>query len=116
MFGVRATVIEPKATDSRFPGGGSPLQAPRLPVKATKPPPPATRNPQHKPPRRACLKLIPHSAFTFAKIWLLAAKLEIRSRRLDAARKILGTALGMAPKHKLFRSYIGERGARPGAV
>lgn len=55
---------------------------------------------------RACLKLIPHQAFTFSKVWLLAAKLEVRARRLDAARKILGTALGMAPKDKLFRSYI----------
>lgn len=55
---------------------------------------------------RAALKLVPHQSFTFAKLWLLAAKLEIRARRLDAARKILGTAIGMAPKEKLFRSYI----------
>jgi len=26
---------------------------------------------------RAALKLVPHSAFTFAKLWLLAAKLEV---------------------------------------
>ncbi|GBF94687.1 hypothetical protein Rsub_07423 [Raphidocelis subcapitata] len=55
---------------------------------------------------RACLKLIPHASFTFAKVWLLAAKLEVRARRLDSARRILGTAIGLAPKHKLFRSYI----------
>lgn len=55
---------------------------------------------------RTCLKLIPHNQFTFAKIWLLAAKLEIRQKRLDAARKILGMALGMAPKDKIFKSYI----------
>jgi len=66
---------------------------------------PTTTHPFLHP--RACLKLIPHQTFTFAKVWLLAAKLEIRARRLDAARKILGTAIGMAPKDKLFRSYIG---------
>ena len=55
---------------------------------------------------RACLKLIPHSIFTFSKIWIMAAQFEIRSLRLDAARKILGTAIGMCPKDKLFRSYI----------
>lgn len=26
---------------------------------------------------RAALKLVPHSSFTFAKLWLLAAKLEV---------------------------------------
>lgn len=76
--------------------------------------PPLLSPPSPSPPRpcclapRACLKLIPHQLFTFAKIWLLAAKLEIRARRLDAARRILGTAIGMAPKNKLFKSYIGE--------
>lgn len=55
---------------------------------------------------RAALKIIPHSIFTFGKIWIMAAQLEIRARRLDAARKIMGTAIGMCPKDKLFRSYI----------
>ncbi|GAB4816800.1 hypothetical protein N2152v2_003846 [Parachlorella kessleri] len=55
---------------------------------------------------RACLKLIPHRAFTFSKIWIMAAQFEIRQMRLDAARKILGMAIGMCPKDKLFRSYI----------
>lgn len=55
---------------------------------------------------RACLKLIPHQLFTFSKIWVLAAKLEIRQKRLDAARKILGMAIGMAPKDKTFKAYI----------
>lgn len=36
-----------------------------------------------------CIKLIPHKKFTFAKIWLLYAKFEIRRRDLQAARKIL---------------------------
>lgn len=56
--------------------------------------------------RRACLKLVPHTRFTFAKVWVLAAKFEVRQGRLDAARKILGTALGLCPKPKLFKAYI----------
>ncbi|KAL3310979.1 Crooked neck-like protein 1 [Cichlidogyrus casuarinus] len=53
-----------------------------------------------------CLKLIPHKVFTFAKIWLYAAKFEVRQRNLVEARKLLGTAIGMCPKDKLFRGYI----------
>lgn len=49
---------------------------------------------------------MPHASFTFAKLWLLAAKLELRARRLPAARRILGTALGLCPKPKLFKEYI----------
>ncbi|WIA40318.1 hypothetical protein OEZ86_013688 [Tetradesmus obliquus] len=55
---------------------------------------------------RTALKLVPHSSFTFAKLWLLAAKLEVRAKRLPAARKILGLALGSCPKGKLFKEYI----------
>ena len=55
---------------------------------------------------RACLKTIPHKHFTFAKVWVMAAQFEIRQLRLDSARKILGTAIGLCPKDKLFRSYI----------
>lgn len=36
-----------------------------------------------------CIKLIPHKKFTFAKIWLLFAKFEIRQKNLQSARKIL---------------------------
>lgn len=53
-----------------------------------------------------CLKLIPHKQFTFAKIWLLAAQFEIRQLDLKAARKLLGQAIGMCPKNKLFKGYI----------
>ncbi|KAA0199450.1 hypothetical protein HAZT_HAZT006644 [Hyalella azteca] len=53
-----------------------------------------------------CLQLIPHKLFTFAEIWLLYAKFEIRRKNLTAARKTLGRAIGMCPKHKLFRGYI----------
>ena len=54
----------------------------------------------------SCLKLIPHARFSFSKIWILAAKLELRRKDLAAARKLLGNALGRAPKEKLFRYYI----------
>jgi tetratricopeptide (TPR) repeat protein len=55
---------------------------------------------------RTCLKLIPHQQFTFGKVWVMAAQLEVRERRLDAARKILGMAVGLAPKDKTFKAYI----------
>ncbi|XP_023230969.1 crooked neck-like protein 1 [Centruroides sculpturatus] len=53
-----------------------------------------------------CLQVIPHKIFTFAKIWLFAAQFEIRQKSLPAARKLLGTSIGMCPKDKLFRGYI----------
>jgi crooked neck len=53
-----------------------------------------------------CLKLIPHKQFTFAKIWLLKATFEIRQMNITAARKLLGQAIGMCPKDKLFKGYI----------
>lgn len=54
-----------------------------------------------------CLsKVVPHKRFTFAKFWLMAAKFEIRQKDLLKARKLLGTALGVCPKDKLFREYI----------
>jgi len=55
---------------------------------------------------QACLKLIPHKHFTFAKIWLSKARFEIRQMELTKARKTLGQAIGMCPKDKIFRGYI----------
>lgn len=55
---------------------------------------------------KACLDLLPHKVFTFSKIWLLFAQFEIRQKNLGAARKILGTSIGMCPRDKLFRGYI----------
>lgn len=36
----------------------------------------------------------------------MAAQFEIRQQRLDAARRILGIAIGTCPKDKLFKTYI----------
>jgi len=43
---------------------------------------------------KRCLDLIPHKKFTFGKLWLLAAKLEVRLKDLAAMRKLLGYAIG----------------------
>ena len=53
-----------------------------------------------------CMRLVPHKKFTFAKIWLLAAMFEVRQRELGTARKMLGQAIGMCPKDKLFTGYV----------
>ncbi|KAG8944887.1 NineTeen Complex (NTC) component [Tulasnella sp. 419] len=55
---------------------------------------------------KTAIELVPHKQFTFAKIWLLFAKFEIRQLDLMAARKILGAAIGMCPKEALFKGYI----------
>ena len=53
-----------------------------------------------------CRRVVPHSEFTFAKLWVHAAHLEVRAGDLPAARKLLGQAIGRCPKDKLFKSYI----------
>jgi crooked neck len=50
--------------------------------------------------------VIPHNVFTFGKIWLMAAQLEVRQKDLPAARKLLGKAIGMCPKENIFKGYI----------
>lgn len=55
---------------------------------------------------KQCLKIVPHKHFTFAKVWLLYARFEIRRDSIATARKILGTALGKCPKDKLYKAYI----------
>lgn len=55
---------------------------------------------------KACLELLPHKTFTFSKIWLYFAQFEIRQKNLTSARKVLGMAIGMCPRDKLFRGYI----------
>jgi crooked neck len=46
---------------------------------------------------QAVLNLVPHKAFTFAKLWLLYAQFEIRQKDLATARKTLGRAIGRCP-------------------
>jgi crooked neck len=55
---------------------------------------------------KAALQLVPHKRFTFAKVWTQYAEFEVRQLELPAARKIMGTAIGMTPKEKLFKDYI----------
>ncbi|GBG28176.1 Pre-mRNA-splicing factor clf1 [Hondaea fermentalgiana] len=55
---------------------------------------------------RRCLDCIPHKIFTFSKIWILAAQLEIRDKDLTAARKLLGEAIGRCPRDKIFKMYL----------
>ncbi|CAG2250094.1 CLF1 [Mytilus edulis] len=38
---------------------------------------------------KACLDVIPHKTFTFAKIWLLFAQFEIRQKSLQGARRVM---------------------------
>jgi crooked neck len=52
------------------------------------------------------LEIVPHRAFSFSKVWLMLANFEIRRNNLDAARKVLGTAIGKAPTEKIFKGYI----------
>ncbi|KAF1841070.1 TPR-like protein [Cucurbitaria berberidis CBS 394.84] len=53
-----------------------------------------------------CIRLLPHKRFTFAKVWLMFAHFEVRQGQLTTARKLLGQAIGMCPKDKLFKGYI----------
>jgi crooked neck len=55
---------------------------------------------------QTCLNIIPHKNFTFAKIWINAAKVNVRMKNLAAARKILGRAIGLCGKEKIFKEYI----------
>ncbi|KAL6708459.1 NineTeen Complex (NTC) component [Coniothyrium glycines] len=53
-----------------------------------------------------CIRLVPHKRFTFAKVWLMFARFEVRQGQITVARKLLGQAIGMCPKDKLFKGYI----------
>eukprot|EP00536_Pseudo-nitzschia_multiseries_P008425 jgi/Psemu1/198021/e_gw1.213.57.1 len=58
---------------------------------------------------KTCLdRVIPHKQFTFAKVWIYAAKLHIRRKNLTAARKLLGRAIGTCKgkEPRIFREYI----------
>jgi hypothetical protein len=66
------------------------------PVRSCKPHPTTCRAPQ----------VIPHAEFSFAKLWVMAAHLEVRAKDVAAARKVYGRGIGVAPKEKLFKGYI----------
>ncbi|SCV00126.1 LAME_0G07668g1_1 [Lachancea meyersii CBS 8951] len=51
-------------------------------------------------------EIIPNKRFTFAKVWNLYAKFELRQGHLTAARKLLGYALGTCPKNRIYKNYI----------
>lgn len=55
---------------------------------------------------RTALSVVPHGNFTFGKLWLYAAKFEVRCHDLAAARKLLGRAIGMCPKENIIKGYI----------
>lgn len=55
---------------------------------------------------KAALEMVPHRQFTFAKLWNLYARFQLRQGDLSAARKTFGMALGLAAKPKIFKDYI----------
>ncbi|KAI3483760.1 hypothetical protein L1887_53350 [Cichorium endivia] len=55
---------------------------------------------------KAAIGVVPHRQLTFAKLWVQYARFEVRRLDLPTTRKIMGTAIGMAPKLKLFSAYI----------
>lgn len=55
---------------------------------------------------QTCLDIIPHKKFSFSKVWIYAAKLHVRRRDLVSARKLLGKAIGLCGKEKIFVEYI----------
>ncbi|KAL6056271.1 Crooked neck-like protein 1, variant 2 [Balamuthia mandrillaris] len=55
---------------------------------------------------KECLRIVPHSVFSFSKLWIYYAKFELRQKQLAEARSILGHAIGIHPKEKVFEYYI----------
>jgi crooked neck len=54
----------------------------------------------------AALAQVPHEQFTFSKLWLMAARFEIRRLDIAAARRILGSSLGRCPRRKVIAEYV----------
>ena len=50
----------------------------------------------------SCLDVIPHTIFSFSKIWIFCAKAYIRANNLTECRKILGKAIGVLSKNNLI--------------
>lgn len=45
-------------------------------------------------------------SFPLNQLWIQYAYFELRQKDVEAAKKIMGTAIGMCPKEKLFKAYI----------
>eukprot|EP00485_Elphidium_margaritaceum_P022952 CAMPEP_0202711074 /NCGR_PEP_ID=MMETSP1385-20130828/22943_1 /ASSEMBLY_ACC=CAM_ASM_000861 /TAXON_ID=933848 /ORGANISM="Elphidium margaritaceum" /LENGTH=729 /DNA_ID=CAMNT_0049370737 /DNA_START=27 /DNA_END=2216 /DNA_ORIENTATION=- len=54
-----------------------------------------------------CLQRIPHTHFTFGKLWIMAAEFELRRHDISAMRRIFGASIGKCPKQNVFNAYIG---------
>lgn len=52
------------------------------------------------------IQTIPHSKFTFSKIWILYAHYYIRCKDLDNARKVLGLSIAFCPREKIIEAYV----------
>jgi len=51
------------------------------------------------------IRKIPHSQFTFSKVWIQSGLYQVRKGNLDKARKTFGQAIGKAPRPKIFKAY-----------
>jgi len=52
------------------------------------------------------LNFIPHTVFTFTKIWILAAQLNIRKGDFNGFRRLFSQALNICPNKKIYKKYI----------
>lgn len=52
------------------------------------------------------IQIMPHSKFTFAKIWILYAHYHIRCKDLDNARKVFGLSIAYCPREKIIEAYV----------
>lgn len=55
---------------------------------------------------KALIKAVPHKQFTIHKLWEDAADFHIRQGNIGAARKLLGTSMGMCPDRHVIDHYI----------
>ncbi|QPG76176.1 hypothetical protein FOA43_003562 [Brettanomyces nanus] len=55
---------------------------------------------------RRVIKIIPHKSFTFPKVWIGFAELEVKHNNLAEARRVLGQSMGMCPDKEVMNYYI----------
>ena len=97
-------------------GGEAVLAALRLPVAGPRRVRGGRRGRRRRGSRGApaALGAVPHAAFTFAKLWLAAADLEVRAKDLGAARRLLGEARPLpAPRQGEAVPRLREPGTAP---